>query len=37
MKGLKDKDVPAGCKRECLGFDAVAVPYEGGPAAWQYV
>ncbi len=38
VKGLKDKDVPGGCVKDCLGFDALAPNYTAsGPAAWQYV
>lgn len=37
VKGLSDKDVPGGCKDECLGFDALTAPYNGTAAAWQYV
>lgn len=30
--------VPSGNVNDCIGFDAVAVPYDGvTPAAWQYV
>jgi len=38
VMGLNDTDVPGGCVRECLGFDALAPTYTAsGPAAWEYV
>ncbi|KAL8681886.1 MAG: hypothetical protein Q9186_002043 [Xanthomendoza sp. 1 TL-2023] len=35
VKALSDKDVPSGCKKDCLGFSALTAPYTGEPA-WQY-
>lgn len=36
VPGLKDEDVPSGCKGDCLGFSAVIAEYKGDAAAWQY-
>ncbi|KAI4241877.1 MAG: hypothetical protein L6R40_004276 [Gallowayella cf. fulva] len=36
VAALSDKDVPSGCKKDCLGFSALTAPYDGQPAAWQY-
>ncbi|KAL8819920.1 MAG: hypothetical protein Q9223_001750 [Gallowayella weberi] len=35
VKALSDKDVPSGCKKDCLGFNALTAPYTGAPV-WQY-
>lgn len=37
---VKDAVVPTGDAGDCLGFEALAVPFQGGvrkPAAWEYV
>ncbi|KAL8767756.1 MAG: hypothetical protein Q9209_005842 [Squamulea sp. 1 TL-2023] len=35
VAALSDRDVPSGCKADCLGFGAVIAKYEGAPV-WQY-
>ncbi|KAL8995876.1 MAG: hypothetical protein Q9169_004484 [Polycauliona sp. 2 TL-2023] len=36
VPALSDKDVPSGCKEDCLGFSAVIVEYKGNEIVWQY-
>lgn len=33
----EDAKVPSGDVKDCLGFDAMAVAYDGGFGAWEYV
>ncbi|KAL8865251.1 MAG: hypothetical protein Q9174_006987 [Haloplaca sp. 1 TL-2023] len=34
VKGMKDSDVPSGCKNDCLGFNALTAPSD--EVTWQY-
>ncbi|KAL8731494.1 MAG: hypothetical protein Q9166_003340 [cf. Caloplaca sp. 2 TL-2023] len=36
VDALSDKDVPSGCKDDCLDFGALTAVHEGDAAAWQY-
>jgi hypothetical protein len=34
---LSNATVPSGNVADCLGFSAIALPYQGDVPAWQYI